>query len=181
MLVTADISALWHIDITPFPLAAVQDPRIINVANSWGGIKNYAELGLAPETKYFNTGLLVFDTDKWRKDYIAQKIIDCLENNTEYLNYPDQYGLNVVMANNWFNLNSLWNHFATMGSGNVEPYVIHFIERKPIYKSYANDKKFQDLFFHYLHLTEWKDAGKIGEIARNFKKLRNLLHKYSLR
>jgi lipopolysaccharide biosynthesis glycosyltransferase len=177
MIMLADIAKLWKHGIHPFPVAAVQDPRIKTVDNSWGGIKNYKELGLDPKTAFFNSGLMIMDTQKWRKDNIAQKVIDCLQNNKKYLNYPDQYVLNVVLANNWLRLDPLWNHFADLDSQQAEPFLIHYIERKPIYKSYANDKKYQDLFFYYLNLTEWRNTQRIGEFSRLFKKIRNVVNK----
>lgn len=180
MIMLEDIAKLWKHDIHPFPVAAVQDPRIKTVDNSWGGIKNYQELGLEPKTAFFNSGLMLMDTEKWREDNIAQKAIDCLQSNMKYLNYPDQYVLNVVLANNWLQLDPRWNHFADLEIKQAEPFLIHFIERKPIYKSYANDKRYQDLFFYYLNLTEWKNTQRIGEFSRLFKKMRNVVNKIKI-
>lgn len=175
-----DISELWYTEIGEFPLGAVQDPRIKTVDNSWGGIKNYQELGLAAETKYFNTGLLLINTKKWRTQNIAGKVLDCAVNNRSYLNYPDQYALNVVFANNWFEIDPAWNHFVTSGNSDAAR-LLHFVERKPIYTSYKSNSTFQNVFYEYLNQTEWKHTRKVNEFSRYMKKIKNLLSKLSLR
>ncbi|WP_285008122.1 glycosyltransferase family 8 protein [Pedobacter faecalis] len=177
MIMLGDVSELWRMDIQGFPLGAVQDPRIKTADNPWGGIKNYKELGLSADTRYFNTGLLIIDTESWRKHDISQKVLICVQRNQAYLNYPDQYALNVVLANNWFNLADPWNHFVTSGD-HIQAKIIHFVERKPIYTSYNNSKHFQNLFYSYLEQTAWKGTPKIGEVSRYLKKIKNLLSKF---
>ncbi len=176
MIVTGDISELWYSDIDNLPLGAVQDPRIKTANNSWGGIKNYEQLGLAPDTKYFNTGMLIIDTEAWRSEHVANKVLECVANNQAFLNYPDQYALNVVLANKWAEIDPKWNHFVTSGETR-DAKLIHFVERKPIYKSYSNSESYQILFYRYLNQTKWKSKRKIGEPERYLKKIGNLLYK----
>ena len=175
MLVLHDISILWQQDISNFYLAAVPDPRIKTVDNEWGGIKNYRDFGLQPKTPYFNTGLLLVNLTKWRKDNIASQIIAIIQANKTSANYPDQYGLNVVLANRWLALDSLWNCFASEDIS--DPYIIHFISRKPIYKTYDNNPRYYRLFYSYLNQTPWQNSKPLGEGKRYLKKITNVLHK----
>ena len=156
MIVLKDIATLFENDLEKYVIAAVLDPRIITFDNSWGGVLNYNELGLAPDTRYFNTGLLIMNTKKWREQSVTEKIIECIDNNKKFANYPDQYGLNVVLANQWLELSPLWNHFSTLPA-NETPYLIHFVERKPIYKAYNYSEEFKKIFYSYLKQTEWKN------------------------
>ncbi len=176
MIVQKDISALFEIDLTNYVVAAVLDPRIITFDNSWGGVLNYQELGLPGTTRYFNTGLLVMNIKLWREQAVTEKIIDCIEQHKKFANYPDQYGLNVVLADKWLELNSLWNHFSTIETSET-PYLIHFVERKPIYKAYNYSETFKQIFYSYLKQTAWKHFKPIGESSRYIKKIKNILSK----
>jgi len=176
MIVQKDITTLFENNLSHYVVAAVLDPRIITFDNSWGGVLNYNELGLPGTTRYFNTGLLLMNTVKWREQNVTQKIIDCIDNNKKFANYPDQYGLNVVLANQWLELDTLWNHFSTIDT-TEQPFLIHFVERKPIYQSYNYSETFKKTFYHYLHQTQWKNFKPIGESKRYFKKIKNILEK----
>jgi lipopolysaccharide biosynthesis glycosyltransferase len=167
---------LFEKELGEMVIAAVLDPRIITFDNSWGGVFNYEALGLAGNTRYFNTGLLVMQTKLWRDLDVTKKIIDCIDNNKKFANYPDQYGLNVVLANNWLELSPLWNHFSTI-EPKEQPYLIHFVERKPIYQSYNYNENFKNIFYSYLNQTAWKGFKPIGESSRYLKKVKNILNK----
>ena len=176
MIVQEDITTVFENELGDNVIAAVQDSRIVNFENSWGGINNYEALGFIGKTKYFNTGLILMQTKKWREQDITTKVIECINNNKKYVNYPDQYGLNVVLANQWLELNPLWNHFSPIAIKD-KPFLIHFIERKPIYKSYNFIPDFKKTFYIYLNQTEWKNFKPIGESSRYIKKINNILNK----
>lgn len=179
MLVLKDIGELFSIDLEDFTIGAVQDTKIKTFDNPWGGIKNYKKLAISGESLYFNSGLLLINCDKWNDLHITQKVIDCIDENKEYLNYPDQYGLNVVLCDQWLNLDARWNTFSTFKSS-LNPFVIHFTERKPIYKSYSSSLYYQELFFFYLNRTMWKDFKRVPEHERLIKKLINVIEKFKV-
>ncbi len=175
MILMRDISDLWNIGLGDNMLAAVMDPRLKVFSNSWGGIMNYRELGFDPETKYFNTGILVVNNKKWREEESAATVVRCISDNEKYANYPDQYGLNIVMANRWLELDPRWNSFAD--SAIPDPYIIHFIGRKPMYKTYDNREEFRKVFFEHLERTRWSGFRPLGESKRYMKKTVNILRK----
>ncbi|WP_428328153.1 glycosyltransferase family 8 protein [Mucilaginibacter sp.] len=179
MIVLEDISKVWKINLGDKIIAAVQDPRLLTFSNSWGGVANYKELGFPADTKYFNTGLLLIDIPRWVALNITQRTIDCVANNKKYANYPDQYALNIVLANQWLELDSRWNCFASENIKN--PFLIHFISRKPIYKSYTHNTAYKLLFNHYLNLTLWHNFKPISELNRYVKKLKNIAFKIQRR
>ena len=174
MLVKKDISILWNTGIDGKIIAGVVD-RSEKVCSSWCGITNYKELGLHPDTKYFNSGLLIMDLEKWRKTTLSHDILDCIHKYKNFADYPDQYGLNVIFANQWFELDHRWNTFATLSE--KDPYIIHFIGRKPIYSSYENNESYATDFYHYLQFTQWADYKEKNELFRLLKKLRILFVK----
>jgi lipopolysaccharide biosynthesis glycosyltransferase len=178
MLMLSDVEDLWSVDISHYLHAAVMDPRVKSFDNSWGGVLNYKELQFAPETMYFNSGLIVFNLDKFREGNYGQKILQCIIDNEKYAQYPDQYGFNVVTADQWLPLDSRWNSFA---DNYIEkPFLIHFIGRKPIYKTYSFSREYREIFFDYLKETPWADFKIIGEGKRYYKKAFNILGKIPL-
>ena len=175
MIMMRDISDLWNIDLGDHMLGAVMDPRLKVFSNSWGGILNYKELGFDPDTKYFNTGILVINNRKWREEGSPAKVVKCISDNEKFANYPDQYGLNIIMANRWLELDPRWNAFADMEWDT--PFNIHFIGRKPMYQTYDNREEFRKIFYEHLNRTQWKGFKPVGESKRYVKKIVNVLKK----
>ncbi|MGZ3939647.1 MAG: glycosyltransferase family 8 protein, partial [Flavisolibacter sp.] len=169
-LVLEEIAKLWRIEMGDKMIAGVVD-RAKVVSSNWGGIKNYKELGLSEDIKYFNSGVLIINLKEWRINNITETLFKCLKANKKWLNFPDQYGLNVVFANQWFELDHRWNCIPF--SDEKHPYIIHFIGRKPIFKEYDYNEEYKRLFFNYLELTEWKDFRQKSELSRLAKKLYN--------
>lgn len=159
MIANQDITALWSVDLGDKLLGAVVD-RAELVSSSWGGYKNYRELGLAPETRIFNSGMLVIDPIAWRRQEVTKRVIKCIEYNVEYAVFPDQYGLNVVLANQWLELDRGWNCYAHYAD--EKPHLIHFTGVKPIYTSYDLNKAYQETFYRYLRQTPWHDFTPIS-------------------
>lgn len=174
MIVLEDISKLWHTDLNGKVIAGVVDRSEV-VSSSWGGIQNYKELGLHHDTKYFNAGLLMIDLNKWRQQNFTEVVLKCISENRKCATFPDQYGLNVVFANQWLELNSLWNCIPMRNEKN--PYLIHFIGRKPIFKGYNYNPKYKEQFFEYVNQTEWKNYRQKSEMNRLAKKLYNVVTK----
>lgn len=179
MICTTEIATLWNTSIGDAAFGAVTD-RIQTVSNEWGGISNYKELGIHPDTKYFNSGLLLINPIKWREEEVTQKVLKALVDNRDYVRFSDQYGLNVAMHNQWKELDARWNNFSS--AENDDPYIIHFVETKPIFKDYNRNKNYQQQFFKYLQLTPWKDQQPIGKYQllrrRIYYKLKNNLSRY---
>ncbi len=177
MIVNDDISKLWHTDLGGYIIGAVLDVRIREFGSS-SAVRNYKELGFDASTRYFNTGLLLMNTKKWREQDLTPAIFRCIEENRQYANYPDQYGLNVVFANKWLELNTRWSWSAEEWVPDAS--LIHFIWRKPIYKTYKFDKRYQEMYFSYLELTAWKGFVPISEFRRLVKKSMNKILKLPL-
>lgn len=174
MIVETDVSKLWDIDMEGKIVAGVVD-RSGTVSSTWGGITNYQELGLKPDTKYFNSGLLLIDPVRWREQNMTDRILTCITENSKYAGFPDQYGLNVVLAGQWLELDSKWNCYAM--STDQNPYIIHFIGVKPIYTSYAFNDYYRKRFFFYLSSTKWSGFTPISNNFRLLKKLYNKMFK----
>lgn len=175
MIVEHDITTLFETDLGDNIVGAVRDPRITQFDNSWGGVKNYQELGLAGDTHYFNAGLMLIDVAKWKAGKIGVKTVDCITKYRDFANYPDQYGLNIILANRWLALDERWNYFSCYNE--KKPFLIHYTGRKPIYQSYDNHPEYLLLFNKYLEQSGWKGFKPISETARYMKKIWNIVEK----
>jgi lipopolysaccharide biosynthesis glycosyltransferase len=167
-IVQDDISRLWNIDLGDYTIGAVQD-YAKTVDCRWAGIPNYKQLGLAGDTKYFNSGVLLINPKKWRQQDITNEVISVLGKYREHVVMPDQYGLNVVFANKWKELDPKWNWF--VNQENDHPWLIHFVEIKPIFVSYKFDQYYRQQFFKYLAMTPWRNFKPISDNRRLLKKI----------
>lgn len=174
MIVLKDISTLWNVDLGDKLFAAVQD-RCATMRSRWGGVANYEELGLKADDPYFNSGLLLLDPIKWREMDVSSKVVKVVSENTKYAKWPDQYGLNVVLVNQWLMLDPRWNAFAD----NLydDPFLIHYLNIKPIFKSYKSQPVYFDLFHSYLRQTPYKDFKVLSNNHLLFRKFVNRISK----
>lgn len=173
-IVQDDISTLWNMPLGNYTIGAVQDYSG-TIDCKWAGIPNYKQLGLAGDSKYFNSGVLLINPKKWRAEKITDKVIEVLVKYKEFVVMPDQYGLNVVFANNWLELNPKWNWFAN--KDDEKPSLIHFVEIKPIFTSYKFKDSYKKEFYRYLSMTPWKNFKPISENRRLLRKIYNKIKK----
>jgi lipopolysaccharide biosynthesis glycosyltransferase len=191
IVVTGDLEELWNIDVGDNYVLAVQDDHQLYISNS-DALKTYEKLGIPLDYKYFNSGLLVMNLEKWRSENIGKKVIECMK--IEHLS-NDQDGLNAVLAGKWQELHPKWNQMPRIYEYSSwkdspfpelvynellhQPQIIHFTTLpKPWYAGLQNEcthpKK--DLFFHYLDLTAWSGWRDTiwRRLARKFMKLTSL-------
>ena len=174
MICCVDISELWNIDMKDKPVAGVVD-RAGTFNSKWAGIQNYKELGYDGKTEYFNSGMFIMDIPKWREMDATHKIIKIIKENKKFASFPINYGMNVFFVEQWHKLNPAWNTYAT--DEMESPYIIHFVNRKPIYKSYKFNEFYKDIFYKYLDMTAWRGFKPIGELRRLAKKIYVVLEK----
>lgn len=169
MIVRGDLAELWQIDIGDHYFLAVQDDNQFVVANAVG-LPNYRELGLQPDQKYFNAGLLVVNLQKWREEEIGTKVIEFCGRHSETIRDADQDGLNAVSGGNWGQLNSRWNQMPRVycyeswqespydESGyqqlRDDPYIIHYTNAPKPWRQGCQHPA-RDLFLSYLDQTAW--------------------------
>jgi lipopolysaccharide biosynthesis glycosyltransferase len=169
MIVRGDLAELWQMDVDDNYVLAVLDDNqpLVSMAV---GLSNYRELGLNPDQKYFNSGLLMVNLKKWRAENIGMKVIEYSRQNREYVRDADQDGLNAVFAGNWGQLNPRWNQMPRIhifSSWQDSPYneaEYNLLKNDPLIIHYTNAPKpwrkgcqhpATDLFYYYLDQTAW--------------------------
>lgn len=102
IVVMADISDFWRIDMKGQPLAAVVDGFVD--APSFA-----AQWGLAGAHGYFNGGILLIDMDRIRQDQSFTETIQFVAQHLPKLTYLDQDALNYVFWGRWTAIDPVWN------------------------------------------------------------------------
>jgi lipopolysaccharide biosynthesis glycosyltransferase len=169
LVVKGDLEQLWQSDFQDNYVLAVQDLWGPYVSSPITGLP-YQELGISADSKYFNSGLLVINLQKWRADGMTTQAIDYLKQYFKYVRAQDQGVLNAVLANRWGQLDPRWNLtpaiidlFSSWQDSPFsqkiynqlvnEPYIMHFAtDRKPWNSRHT---PFKDAFFDYVDMTAW--------------------------
>lgn len=110
LLVRSDLSELWQLKtrLGDEQVMAVRDYHNPTLESVFGR-EGVGQLGLDPGGKYFNSGMLVIDVDAWRSHDTSQKAVDFVRENASIMRHSDQDALNAILAEEWFELDPLWN------------------------------------------------------------------------
>ena len=141
-----DIGELWQTDVSEYYVAAVAEP-----------FYDCSYLGFASEDKYFNSGVMLINLDKWRKEEIGETTINFIEQNPDKIKMWDQDGLNVVLKGKWLELPQQWNQTSRIFEQNpfTIPSIIHYTgSLKPW--NYHCQHPLKSEYFHYLKKTPWR-------------------------
>lgn len=128
-------------------------------------------LGAVPDlptsSEIFNAGVLVIDTDMWRKENISKKLVDLTVEHHEHV-YGDQEILNMFFKDRWKQFDLTFNlqvgadaHRYYMGdydwyeSFEGVPCIIHYTTENKPWKHYRFNR-FRDIWWFYYGLN-WND------------------------
>lgn len=101
MVVTGNIMKLWQTDLAGNVIGAVEDA---------GNLDRFAAMGLdTGGARYFNSGLLLIDLERWRQEKITSKVMAFIRDHPEKLKYHDQDALNAVLYSKWYQLHPRFN------------------------------------------------------------------------
>ena len=183
VVVERDLGQLWKQPIEAFPALAVANyhPPFVGCRKD----ENHLFSGLAPETVYCNTGVMVMNLKRWHVEKIGPRALELARK--FQLSEGDQEALNVVIAGAWGLLDPKWNvqlsgvdeyahilkQFSYVSDLQMqqtrdellrEPYIRHFTARfKPWHFAYKEPARLR--FFHYLRQSRWfGDVEDINEL-----------------
>ena len=160
LLVLDDIEKMWNINIDEKALGAVVD---------LGGEDRIIDLNIPDKSLYFNSGILIFNMDKWVEENISGKIMNYIKKNSDKLLLHDQDALNGVLYKDWYEISPHWNFQTSMLDYNIlddlktkfdisksNLGIVHFTGAiKPWH--FNSLHPYKKLYFNYLSKTEWKD------------------------
>ena len=128
LLVLDDLGPLWDTDLKGAVMGAVldrvRDPQLKARAP---GLEKFPRV-----RDYFNSGVLLIDLDRWRKERISEKAIQYLRRHPDSP-CADQDALNVACDGRWTALDLRWNFYDHFRTPIVEltpverPKIAHFV------------------------------------------------------
>ncbi len=165
IVVLRPLTELWLNDLEDNLVGAVRDASSPWAAGPVG--THWRELGVAPDTPYFNAGVLLIPLSAWRKEGVGSAALDIVRVKT--LVYGEQDALNAVIEGRWLEVPRHWNvqTWDWGGQGTVwaimrdevesalaEPAIIHYTSPgRPWWPGSPHPKS--DLWFEYLDRTPW--------------------------
>ncbi|PSN13647.1 glycosyltransferase family 8 protein [filamentous cyanobacterium CCT1] len=170
VVVEGDLAELWDQDLKDQALLAVQDPIHEYVTSAkYFSPPQLKEWDIAPDHKYLNSGVLVINLEQWRRQRIADQVLEFIAQHPE-LPFPDQDAINIVLAGQWGELDPRWNQIHAVHTYEsycdspydqktyeelvYRPAVIHYTSRpKPWGNNCTHPQA--DRYFKYLDQTAW--------------------------
>ncbi|MDM8109169.1 glycosyltransferase family 8 protein [Phascolarctobacterium faecium] len=170
LLVYDDIEKMWQLDMGGMPVAATCDLGIMASARVRRQKNQF--IGLPFDAPYFNAGVLMMDLKQWRSGNFAESII-ALATQNKYPNH-DQDALNKFFMNNWQEIPLRWdvippvfNLFLKIVTkpnlrkkaleAKLNPAIFHYAGGYKPWE-YEIHEGFNEKYYEYLKLTEFKDA-----------------------
>lgn len=148
IIVNGSIKDLIEINLEDYYLAAVENPNF----------SRHKELGMRSESKYFNSGVMLLNLDKWRQSGMKDAVISLVKAKPEAIHFVDQCGLNGIVDGKWLELGAKFNFQSSMitrCSDEKKAIVIHFTgSSKPWHLS--NKHPYKSLYWKYRNSTPYK-------------------------
>lgn len=146
-----DGDIIVNLDIIQFDRIDLQDNYIAAVPDDNSFLAN--ELGV-PVESYFNSGVILFNLQKWRDNNISNQVYQYVTSPYNKRNTCDQDALNFVLWDKWLKLDKKYNYLLVNHTDVKEPIIFHFAARdKPWHVLYGGENK--ELFLRYEKKCNW--------------------------
>lgn len=164
IVVNGSIRELYEEELGDYYVCAIEDP----------GFDRHRQLKMNPQSVYFNSGMMLINLAKWKRDGIQKRVIDFIENNQDVILFPDQCGLNAVIDGHWKKVPLKWNQQSSIFSRDFDkkfdcfspaelrearehPVVIHYTSgSKPWHRT--NTHPYKQLYWKYIRMTPYRNA-----------------------
>lgn len=191
-LVVGDLAQICDLDLGGKVCGAVRD----SLTPSYKAV-----IGMAPDSDYFNSGVLLIDTEAWKREKITEKLLDHAKNKrSDYCN-PDQDLLNKVLEGKTlmlppeYNLQPVHRAFSysaymsafkpavyyskeELSVGTGSPRILHTYRFLGDFPWHARDlHPDTKVFDRYLGRSPWKDYKKLPSEQGLIFKIEKLLYK----
>ena len=174
-IVTAPLVELWRTDLGTHLFGAVTNP-IYSFLGDWPG----TALGIKDPRRYFNSGVLLMNLDRLRREDSTQRLLDYARAHPENI-WPDQDALNYVLGDQRLPLHPRWNaqttlwdmrldelpfHEAIAREARADPAIVHFIGPfKPWHHLCTHP--YRSRYFEHLAATPWPPRAIEGRTLAN--------------
>lgn len=151
LIVCADIQPLYDLPLKGMVVGAARE-----ISEKY--VRQYF---FRPIDSYFNAGVMLIDTEKWRRQKVWKRALDFLNEpmSDRKIKYADQDILNHLLEHNWLDIGRKYNfqldRFQKM-SAETDYAIIHFVgSLKPWH--YMYDNAFGPYYQQYLGKSPWKE------------------------
>jgi lipopolysaccharide biosynthesis glycosyltransferase len=169
LVVLDDLGPLWATDLRGKAIAAAPD-------FPWGEsgtvAKRMASLGLGAGDVYVNSGVLLLDLDRWRRDNLSDRLFAYARARGSALAFHDQDAINAVLRDDIHVIDCRWNlqsrmyrlgrrsfprEFTATRQARRRPAILHYTtgDKPWLFRSQAARKRH---YFRYLGKTAWRNA-----------------------
>lgn len=135
--------------------------------------------------KYFNSGVMYIDLEKWNRENISEKAVELLcEHPDRYASW-DQDVLNVLLDGRVCYVDKKWDYFYNGDSRDTKKKIpddvklIHFTGNKPWYKWTLHLPAMTDYFLYYMKKSPWNDVALLE--PRTYKEAHRMSQSYKWR
>jgi lipopolysaccharide biosynthesis glycosyltransferase len=176
VVVMDSLRFLWDLDLDEHLLGAVRDAGSPWAAGALG--TNWREVGIAPDSPYFNSGVLVLPLERWSRQQLAAAALDVLRR--VRTRWGDQCAMNSVAEGRWLELPRRWKVQTPDVDGQgvgwalwresveaaiADPAVVHFNGRQKPWSPGATHP-LAKTWFHFLDHTPragWRPGPRVME------------------
>ena len=189
VVVNGSLKVLWNLDITDTYLAAVEEPVYTN-----------HQLEMLPDARYFNSGVMLINLKRWRKEFISNQVLEFIRTKTHTLIWLDQCALNAVINGKWKRVSPKYNlqtfifemdaelrerryDFGDIQEAIKNPVIIHYTGYSKPWHT-LNEHPYKNKYWHYLRMTPYKRTLPMDITPKRFvlwclpKSLRNTIRNY---
>ncbi|HMM19889.1 MAG TPA: glycosyltransferase [Selenomonadales bacterium] len=109
--------------------------------------------------RYFNSGVIYMDIDKWHAHDISAKALQLIVENYATFAFPDQDALNIALNNKVLYIDPRWNYLYDLDKDAIpaDTVLLHYAGRtKPWCEWYVNPMRSH--FLKYYRQSPWKDV-----------------------
>jgi len=162
LTIHGDVSTLFQLDMQGFAVAAcpalrlwLDQPDLVREEAH----DHLNALGMTPPYRFFNTGVMLIDPDRWVREELGERTFDFLRNNAEICFLPDEHALNAVVDGRLLEISPVWNlRIELVPSKHVLPAIIHYAGPDKPWRRFDRLFAFRDayqLYEEFIAQTPW--------------------------
>jgi UDP-glucose/galactose:(glucosyl)LPS alpha-1,2-glucosyl/galactosyltransferase len=161
IIIKKPLDELYGTDLGRYCIAAVDNPGLRTRRN--------AILNMPADSRYFNSGVLLINVERYRRERISERVLDFSRKMGAKLNFHDQDALNAILHDRWFCLHPKWNVHTEVIQMSLEnsrlntreireavsdPAIIHFTSIPKPWE-YSCTSPFREEYWRYLEKTPY--------------------------
>jgi lipopolysaccharide biosynthesis glycosyltransferase len=162
------LSRLADFDLHGRPLAAAYDMIFLMDFKGEDALvrqfqRSRRSLGLAPDTPYFNAGLMAIDRAAWRAANLTERVTKALREDPKRFPFMEQDALNATLRGGFAPLSPRYNFmgdfFLLDLERRLEPIVLHFVNApKPWeFAAFRGEARFAESYRDWFARSPWSD------------------------